>query len=123
MLNNKVMSEEIKKFEKAGLEVVAIDKGGSLCYKTQQNNSNELCDSCPSFRLLPDPDPNDWFRDDDMKAVCLEVNGVIKGSLECPSEFINIHKPLYCPKLGRELNEQEKEIAARRLAIAKEDME
>lgn len=82
----------------------------------------EYCDKCESFRLLPDPNPDDWFRDGDMKAVCLEVNGVIEGSLETPREWINIHKPLYCPKLGRELNEEEKKIAAKRLEFAKKRM-
>ena len=57
-----------------------------------------------------------------MKAVCLEVNGVIEGSLERPSGWTNIRRPLYCPKLGRELSEEEKEIAAKKLQWAKERM-
>lgn len=64
-----------------------------------------------AFRLLQDPDPKDWFRDGDIKSVCLEVNGVIEGSLERPSEWTNICKPLYCPKLGRGLSEEEKKTA------------
>ena len=71
---------------------------------------------------LPDPDPFDWFRDGDMKAVCLEVNGVIEGSLERPSECTNICKPLYCPNLGRELSEEEKKTAAESLKWAKKRM-
>lgn len=28
------------------------------------------CTRCPNHRVLPDPDPNDWFCDDDVKVVC-----------------------------------------------------
>ena len=57
-----------------------------------------------------------------MKAVCLVVNGVIAGSLEKPSEWTNIRKPLYCPKLGRILSEDEKEKAVKMLKWAQERM-
>ena len=100
---------KIKEYEQASIDIVAIDNG-------------EFCDQCSAFRLLPDPDPFDWFRDGDMKAVCLEVNGVIEGSLEVPSEWTNICKPLYCPKLEGELTEEEKEKATRQLKWAKELM-
>jgi len=79
---------------------------------------SEYCDQCSDFRLLPDPDPYDWFRDGDMKAVCLAVNGVIRGALERPSECVNIRKPLYCPKIGRELSDEEKKEAAEQLEWA-----
>ncbi len=113
---------EIKEYEEAGIKVVAIDSDGTLAYATQGIGGCEYCDQCSAFRLLPDPDPSDWFRDGDMKAVCLEVNGVIAGSLERPSEWTNIRKPLYCPKLGRELSEEEKKEAAERLEWAKKRM-
>ena len=119
MLSEKNL-QEIKEFEKAGIDVVAIGSDGTLAYSTQGMGDSKYCDQCCSFRLLPDPDPNDWFRDGDMKAVCLEVKGVIAGSLERPSEWTNIRKPLYCPKLGRVLSEEEKEIAANLLKWAKE---
>lgn len=122
MLSEKSL-REINEFEKAGLDVVSIGSGGTLDYSSQGMGGCEYCDQCNAFRLLPDPDPNDWFRDCDMKAVCLEVNGVIVGSLERPSEWTNIPKPLYCPKLGRELSEEEKEKAAKALKWAKEKME
>ena len=114
MLSEKNL-REIKEYEEAGIDVVAIGSHGTLDYSTQGMG-------CSAFRLLPDPDPFDWFRDGDMKAVCLEVNGVIEGSLERPSEWTNIRKPLYCPKLGRELSEEEKKTAAERLKWAKERM-
>ena len=113
---------EIKEYEEAGIDVVAIGSGGTLDYATKGIGGCEYCDQCSVFRLRPDPDPFDWFRDGDMKAVCLEVNGVIEGSLETPSECTNIRKPLYCPKLGRELSEEEKKTAAESLKWAKERM-
>lgn len=121
MLSEKKL-REIKEYEKAGIDVVAIGSHGTLDYSTQGMGGCECCDQCSAFRLLPDPDSDDWFRDGDMKAVCLEVNGVIEGSLEKPSEWTNIRKPLYCPKLGRELSEEEKKTAAERLKWAKKRM-
>ncbi len=121
MLSEKNL-REIKEYEEAGIDVVAIGSGGTLDYATKGIGGCEYCDQCSAFRLLPDPDPFDWFRDGDMKAVCLEVNGVIEGSLERPSECTNIRKPLYCPKLGRELSEEEKKTAAESLKWAKERM-
>ena len=121
MLSEKNL-REIKEYEEAGIDVVAIGSGGTLDYATKGIGGCEYCDQCSAFRLLPDPDPFDWFRDGDMKAVCLEVNGVIEGSLERPSECTNIRKPLYYPKLGRELSEEEKKTAAESLKWAKERM-
>ena len=121
MLSEKNL-RKIKEYEEAGFDVVAIGSGGTLDYSTKGMGGSEYCDKCNAFRLFPDPDPYDWFRDGDKKAVCLEVNGVIEGSLERPSEWTNIRKPLYCPKLGRELSEEEKKEAAERLKWAKEQM-
>ena len=28
------------------------------------------CSECPHHEVLPDPDPDDWFNDDDVKVVC-----------------------------------------------------
>ena len=30
----------------------------------------ESCIDCPRHSVEPDPDPNDWFCDDDVKVVC-----------------------------------------------------
>lgn len=49
-----------------------------------------------------------------MKGVCLNVEGVIAGTLS-PSECYNIQKPLYCPKIGRELSDEEKKEATKDL--------
>ncbi|MCI9177971.1 MAG: hypothetical protein HFJ28_05335 [Clostridia bacterium] len=105
MLNEKER-REIQEMEKSGISVVAIDSQGKVEHATGSLEGGPYCDGCSVLRLLPDPDPTDWFRDGDLKAVCLEVNGVIAGALERPSEYTNILKPLYCPKLGRELMEE-----------------
>lgn len=114
--------QAIKEMEMAGINVISIAQNGALEYATENGNESEYCDRCSQLRLLPDPDPFDWFRDGDMKAVCLEVNGVIAGALET-REVTKIHKPLYCPKLGRELTEEEKACARITLKFAKERME
>lgn len=41
------------------------------------------CAICKHAKVYPDPDPNDWFCDDDVKVLCtkvpLDVNGEPKG--------------------------------------------
>lgn len=32
--------------------------------------SYSSCLDCPSHKVLPDPDPSDWFCDDDVKVEC-----------------------------------------------------
>lgn len=121
MLEEKVL-DEIKEYEEAGINVVAVGSEGKLAYSTQGLGGSEYCDQCSDFCLLPDPDPTDWFRDGDMKAVCNECNAVIAGGLERPSEMTKIQKPIWCPKLGRELTEEEKKQADGFLKLAKERM-
>jgi hypothetical protein len=31
------------------------------------------CTECIHHQVLPDPDPDDWFCDDDVKVVCLKM--------------------------------------------------
>ena len=114
--------QEIIEYEENGVDIIALVRNGTLHPNTQGTHECKYCDQCSAFRLVPDPNPYDWFRNGDMKAVCLEVNGVISGSLEKPSEWTNIRKPLYCPKLGRKLNEDEKKVADRLLELAHQMM-
>lgn len=111
---------EIKEMEEAGIDVVVIGEDNKLQYATKTGDDT-CCDGCDSLTMLPDPDPYDWFRDGDMKAVCTQLNAVICGSLE-PSEWTGIHKPIYCPKLGRELTPEEKEEAEKKLKWAQKRM-
>lgn len=51
------------------------------------------CRECPYCRIVPDPD--DWFNDDDEKALCKESeNKLIEGTLR-PYERVLI--PDWCP--------------------------
>lgn len=115
---NENKPREIEQMERAGLNVIVVGAEGKLDYATNNQCNSEYCDNCSAFRLLSDPCPYDWFRSGDMKAVCLKVNGVIAGGLERPSKMTNIEKPLYCPNLGRELSEEEKQEAEKDLAGA-----
>lgn len=102
------MSSKHKEFEQAGFSVTTMNRKGQVMYATEKNESSEYCDSCKCLAFFPDPDPLDWFRDDDQKAVCTAVNAVIARQLEY-NELTNIRKPLFCPKLGREHTNKEKD--------------
>ena len=116
---NERTKEEIKKMEDAGIDVV-MTEGGRLSHVTGGiNTDSNVCDSCNCLFFADDPDPFDWFRSGDQKAVCSEMKAVIADSLERPSEMINLSKPLWCPKLERELTKKEKNIAETRLAFDK----
>ena len=62
----------------------------------------EQCRKCPHCRILPDPDPTDWFNDDDQKAICVHPQSIddrkfgkdIEGMLR-PYEKVDI--PKWCP--------------------------
>ena len=112
------MKPNYDEYEKAGIKVVHMDATGRMVYATDMNKRDEYCDSCPHLLFEPDPDPTDWFRDDNQKAICEALNMKIYGSLE-HNELTNIKKPLYCPKFGRPLTEEEQKEAKRQLEIKK----
>lgn len=101
----------------AGMDVVKMNNKGQMQYATNMNLGLDYCDSCRCLIFAPDPDPDDWFRDDDQKAICTAVNATIASSLEY-NELTNIRKPLFCPKLGRELTDDEKKKAEEQLKFA-----
>jgi len=39
-----------------------------------QHNKPTNCLDCPFHMVIPDPDPDDWFNDDDEAVVCRKVN-------------------------------------------------
>lgn len=41
----------------------------------------EFCSNCPFGRVLPDPDPDDWFCDDDVKVYCTKSKRDICSAL------------------------------------------
>lgn len=117
-MNENDLRELIKGCEELGFDVVVVRGDGKLDYSTQGMGGSDYCDQCISFRLFPDSDPCDLFGD--KMAVCLEVDGLIEGALETANEWTNIRKPLYCPKLGRKLSEEESKQATEQLKWAKE---
>ena len=94
-----------------------------LCTSLTEARNSPICNQCDSFMLAPDPDPYDWFRDGDKKALCLKQKAVIAEGLEYPSEWKNILKPLWCPKLGRKLSKAEKEKSIESLTYAQKRFE
>ncbi len=68
----------------------------------ETNNSKKiitiinLCQDCPNCKILPDPDPDDWFCDDDVKIFCTKLNKTIASSLR-PYEVKDIKIPEECP--------------------------
>lgn len=62
--------KEIKKMEELGLDVLETNGKGQIVYQTKKEEDKKFCNSCPHLRLLPDPDPFDWFASFDVKAIC-----------------------------------------------------
>jgi len=63
-------------------------------------SKNDNCMDCPYREVLPDPDPDDWFCDDDMKVVCKKTGKNI--TVACRP--YNLEKectpiPKWCPLL------------------------
>lgn len=51
------------------------------------------CRECPNCRIVPDPD--DWFNDDDEKALCKEAGDKVIEDMLRPYEKVII--PNWCP--------------------------
>lgn len=116
------MSQDYEQYENAGMDVVHIGKDGKMKYATNMELSDEYCDSCTCLQFQPDPDPTDWFRDDDQKAICTALQAQIAGSLE-PRELTKICRPLFCPKLANTLTDEQKKEAEQLLGFAKKRLE
>ena len=89
------LENEIKKFEKAGIHVQCVQEDGKVAYQTKVDFNT--CNSCAYLRLLPDPDPSDWFDDDDQKAICGKIGKKIEGALSV-FEASRVEIPSWCPK-------------------------
>lgn len=57
----------------------------------------ETCMDCPFSKVLPDPDPNDWFCDDDIKIVCLKANKNITVACRPYNDRKETSIPSWCP--------------------------
>lgn len=110
--------DEVRKMEEMGIGVVVTDGQGRLLHATESGDGEEYCDRCECLRFMPDPDSADSFGADEQKANCTEMRAMVAGALGF-HEMTHILKPLWCPRLGRELTEEEKEEAKQRLEFGK----
>ena len=97
-MSKRLTENEIRTYEEMGLDVIVTGSEGKLEYATKMNNNHDYCDSCENLRFSLDPDSDDWFHDQEQKAICMKVNKKIVGALE-PYEMTGITKPPWCPKL------------------------
>ena len=56
-----------------------------------------FCTQCPHHRLESDPDPEDWFNDDDEKLLCAAMAGKIIDRALRPYETEKVKPPKWCP--------------------------
>ena len=59
------------------------------------------CVDCPHHQVLPDPDLDDWFCDDDVKVVCTKVQRNITVACRPYRTRHETEVPDWCP-LGNE---------------------
>lgn len=91
-------TQVVKKLEEMDFNVIEIFGDGTMVVAPKSDTKEQqYCDRCHYLKFMPDPDPDDWFRDDDQKAICQAVNKTIQGSLEF-NELTNIPVPSFCPK-------------------------
>ena len=100
----RLSDEEIKKLEDAGLDVLEVSTRGKIQYESKKVENTVCCRACENFRLLPDSDSNDWFRDNDQKAVCTANKEVLARFLD-PWEASEIGREgilsKNCPKIKK----------------------
>ena len=65
---------------------------------TKVTFSIENCMDCPCHRVEMDPDPNDWFNDDDEKVVCSIANKNITVACRPYNKRKECDIPEWCPK-------------------------
>jgi len=56
------------------------------------------CTECGEHVVLPDPDPNDWFNDDDVKVVCRITKREITVACKPYNIKDECEAPDWCPK-------------------------
>lgn len=57
------------------------------------------CVDCPFHEVKSDPDPHDWFNDDDVKVVCTKVNKNITVACRPYNTRKETPVPNWCPLL------------------------
>lgn len=104
--NSESIKTNISEYEKAGINVVVHNSNGELLYASNLGNDDEYCDKCPYLRFEDDPDPYDWFCDDEKKAVCRKYHKEIAGALG-HNELTYIPIPDFCDRLKKASNKNE----------------
>ena len=59
-------------------------------------NEIKKCVQCPHCTILPDPEPYDWFCDDDVKLFCEKLKRTVAAALR-PYESDEVDIPSDCP--------------------------
>ena len=80
------------------VKVKIVDVTGKIYLRDKIIDNCLDCDKC---HVLPDPDPLDWFCDDDKKAVC----GVLNKEITVACRPYNLRKeckvPEWCPLMEK----------------------
>lgn len=66
-------------------------------------DEEKTCINCPSHEVLPDPDPYDWFCDDDVKVVCKENGKNITVACRPYRTEKECEIPKWCPKTNKRI--------------------
>lgn len=61
----------------------------------------ENCMDCPNHKVLSDPDPYDWFCDDDEKVVCIKMDKTITVACRPYNKRKECKIPNWCPLLKK----------------------
>jgi hypothetical protein len=59
------------------------------------------CTQCKSHNVMPDPDPFDWFCDDDVKVFCIEAKRYITEACRPHHIVRECNVPEWCPLMAR----------------------
>lgn len=59
------------------------------------------CTNCPFHRVLPDPDPDDWFNDDDVKVICTKAEKEITSACRPYNVEKESKTPQWCPLIKK----------------------
>jgi hypothetical protein len=52
----------------------------------------KICLECPNHKVIRDPDPDDWFNDDDMAVICLKE----RQTPDPKSRYVSDSQPYRC---------------------------
>lgn len=78
-----------------------------IIYMAEENSTQreaqlaiKNCLDCPHHNVLPDPDPDDWFNDDDMRVVCTKAQKDVTRACRPYNLEKESAIPNWCPLLN-----------------------